>query len=154
MGSTSLVIELAERYGWRPAGTVFPERPDDMMFFMPDRDICEDEAEDEVTAYEDRLLGDYFSNSGQFVTDEDAANLATAIARALPDIPNHPAMRHKRKEHAMPLRVAKWCELMPGPRPMPSCQHAVNAMEWFSGPEKRRLVEFTRFCTAGGFSIR
>lgn len=55
------VLQIAQRYGWKPAGTV-----------------DQDEPEWDST---------YFSNDGQTVTTEDATALADALERALDDIP-------------------------------------------------------------------
>ena len=102
---------------------------------------------------EEFLLRDYFSNLGQFVTDEDAKRMALSLESALPDIPDHDALGSKLRRNALPRRIASWERIIPGPVPPPSRLEAVNAFEWFSGKEKRRLVSFVNFCKRGGFFI-
>ena len=61
-------LELAEAHGWQPAGTEPPIDP-------------------ETGGELDRSWdGDYFSNGNQLVTGEDAADLARALERALPEM--------------------------------------------------------------------
>ena len=62
------ILNLAERYGWHPMGTVEPEW----------------EGEPDAPPWH----GSYSSNDGQRVLAADAANLAAALARALPDLPD------------------------------------------------------------------
>ena len=54
------IIELAERFGWQPAGTVF--NGDEPSQFPP-----RGTTEWSRVEYDEQLLGDYFSNSGQLV---------------------------------------------------------------------------------------
>ena len=54
------IYGLAVEFGWEPAGTICP-------------DGCDPE----------NWEGDYFSNDGQLITDEDAAALAAALRRAI-----------------------------------------------------------------------
>ncbi len=63
------LTELAYRYGWVPLGV----RP----------------------TGGGRRSADYFCNSGRRVDDEDARNLADALERSLPDIPEHDALGSK-----------------------------------------------------------
>ncbi len=63
------VKELAEMYGWQPAGTTVP-----------------DDAEWD---------GRYDTKEGQRITDADARNLAAALECSLPDIPNANALKGK-----------------------------------------------------------
>jgi hypothetical protein len=67
---------------------------------------------------------DYFSNSGQRVTDDDAKALAAALARALPDIPDAGDPERGR-----------------------------GLLERFCGSEKPYLGAFVEFCRRGGFAI-
>ena len=140
-------VELAERYGWQPAGTVFDEPQFDVIFGPPDA------AEDERDLRESRFLNDYFSNSGQWLTPPDAQNMANSLENALPDIPDHDAMSHKLRRNARPMRIAYLFEIIPGSNGPPRDHDAVSAFEWFSGKEKQRLIDFIRFCQAGGFRI-
>lgn len=68
------VLKLAYYYGWKPAGTeagqwIDPETGELIEQMSPDPETWESM--------------DYFSNSFQWVTDEDAANIADALERAL-----------------------------------------------------------------------
>jgi hypothetical protein len=68
VGTWGSLLRMAYSYGWEPAGT------------QPGP----------VYGDSDRLWdGDYFTNSGQVLTNEDAAALADALERALLDIPDH-----------------------------------------------------------------
>ena len=58
-----LALEIAERHGWNPAGTIAPG---------------DWEGEEEWE-------GDYFTMDGQRVSPEDAARLAVALEKALAD---------------------------------------------------------------------
>ena len=68
------VLDLAMRYGWRPVGTVSPQR-----------------------AVVEHIIwdGSYAANSGQTVTTEDAEMMAAALEKALPDIPSREAIVDK-----------------------------------------------------------
>jgi hypothetical protein len=68
-------LRLAERYGWRPAGT-----------------HVEDSG---------RWTGSYFSRAEQMVMAEDAVALAHALEVALPDVPKHDAMKNLRTRLGM-----------------------------------------------------
>jgi hypothetical protein len=59
----TFLIHFAERYGWQPRGTLPPES------LEPGR----------------QWEGNYDSNDGQYVTPEDARDLAAAVARGLAD---------------------------------------------------------------------
>lgn len=143
------VVEIAEDYGWKPEGTVFDELPEG-SFIFGDGDDPEEYVRGEIEEY---FLRDYFSNDGQWVTDEDAEALAAALESALEDIPNSDAIGHKDPRNAWPRRVAKWCQLMPGGEPVPTLRETISAPEWFSGERKKQLVAFIAFCRAGGFEI-
>jgi hypothetical protein len=84
--------------------------------------------------------GGYFTNDDQRVTTEDAAALADALERALPDVPRHEAMAHKTVELPGGLRVMK-------------ADADESPLEWFSGEGRDQLVEFIRYCRAGEFVI-
>ena len=56
-----LILHLAERFGWQPAGTT---PPDDLPAGL-------------------RWEGNYFGNEGQRVADEDAVALAAALRKAV-----------------------------------------------------------------------
>ena len=64
LGGTTFgrMLQLAQRYGWHPAGTVSGERD---------------------------WSGTYFGACGQVITAEDGARLADALEKALPDLADH-----------------------------------------------------------------
>ena len=66
------VLQLAQEYGWQPTGTQAP------TFTLADGTV------EAVEGWS----GTYLSNSYQRVGDEDAANIAEALRRALGDIPD------------------------------------------------------------------
>ena len=74
---------------------------------------------------------------GDYVDEERAARLAGALEKALPDIPEHDAVRDR----------TEWI----GDYHLPT-QH-VAPTEWFSGPAKIYYKEFIRHCRAGGFRV-
>lgn len=104
------ILQLAVAHGWKPTGTVH-EAPE--------------------------WGGNYWSNDGQEVTDADAAAIADAIERALPDVPDHDALAHKRNPDGKSIPFGT----------------PVNAYELFSGERKKQLREFIEFCRRGGFRI-
>jgi hypothetical protein len=71
------VFDLAIEHGWEPAGTEAPswEEPDGCTG-QPSYDPKE-------------WNGGYFSNDGQYVTPEDARNLADALERVINDMPEY-----------------------------------------------------------------
>jgi len=62
------LIDMAQRYGWNPAGTSHPD-PEYVEFDGRGHD------------------GGYYPPTGQRVGQKDACHLAEALERALPDIP-------------------------------------------------------------------
>ena len=71
----SSVLELAYKYGWKPAGTepgawVDPETG---------------ELDGQLSPDPDKWSGTYFSNDCQWVTEGDAAGIADALEHALKD---------------------------------------------------------------------
>jgi hypothetical protein len=72
------MLELAYEYGWQPAGTepgqwCDPETGELVEQMSPDPD---------------EWNGGYLSNDNQWVTEEDAANIAEALERALENEPD------------------------------------------------------------------
>jgi len=131
-------LELARMHGWEPMGTVAPNIS--RMFTTEQEEklgaegIARKQAEFE--AKWERY--NYFSNSGQNVSEEDAHNLADAVEKALEDIP-----RHRAREGG-----AGWL-----PQPIEKNPKA-NLVEYFSGSEGREHLEkFVTFCRAGAFCI-
>lgn len=78
ISSWSALLRLAERYGWQAAGTTLYKYE------------CDDDEENCVRTdvVDHEWNGTYFSNDGQVVGSEDASNLANALEKALPDIPD------------------------------------------------------------------
>ena len=76
--SWSKILKLASEYGWKPRGTE-PERWHDAATGR----LCE-----QLSPNPDEWDGSYSSNDFQWVTDEDAANIAYALEQALDDIPD------------------------------------------------------------------
>jgi hypothetical protein len=129
-------LKLAELYGWEPAGTEAPKRDD------PDE--AEDPEDEEWEEVERVWGGGYCTNDGQWVSSEDAENLADALESALPDIPGHDALENKTRE----------IMTKEGPMRVIPAGADVNPLESFSGPtQKAYLRKFIEFCRAGGFNI-
>ncbi len=84
----------------------------------------------------------YQYNDGCRVSAEDAHQLADALERALPDIPNHDAMEHKTIQFGSD----------PADRAIP-CGTEYTPAEYFSGTGKAMLRDFIEFCRQGGFEI-
>jgi hypothetical protein len=121
------VLELAYEHGWEPAGTKAPE----FTFYAPDG-VTVDEVETRTwrQLYRD-WNGSYFGNAFQVVSDEDAANIAEALERALDDVSDEGGGRHL----------------------LPPAQHQAARRGELSQEDKDYLQEFIKFCRAGAFSI-
>jgi hypothetical protein len=83
-GTWRAVLELAHEHGWELAGT----KPPEFTVYAPDGVTV-----DEVATRAERQRyanwdGGYFWNEYQVVCDEDAANIADALERALDDVPD------------------------------------------------------------------
>jgi hypothetical protein len=128
------LLKMAGVYGWEPAGTLAPHLTNRDGQRVDDGCNPVDDAE-----YEASWNGAYFYNEGQSVTDEDARNLANAIERALPDVPDQDVLGDKATVHPSGARGV-------------SLETPVNPFEWFGG-RKEQLRDFIVFCRAGGFSI-
>lgn len=120
------VLELAQRYGWEPRGTLPPE----------------DWMEVGGEAGESWDWDDYGSNEGQLVTAEDAAGIAQALESALSDpgaaaaLAEMGAEERRQIEQMLPPEVAASFAGMP------------------SFEEYRPTIEqFAVFCRKGGFRI-
>lgn len=131
------VLELAYRYGWVPAGTELDH------FGKVDEEL----AEQYRHPYED-WDGTYFGNSFQWVTAEDAANIAQALERALEDIPDEDTVSELAARLSFELEGA-------GVRSIDKeLEKRISVLDWFSGEEgKQFLREFIAFCRVGGFRI-
>jgi hypothetical protein len=116
-----LALAAMRAYGWKPAGTLAP------------KDWASDGGGREWS-------GGYFWNGGQTVTAEDAARLASALERALDDIPDAYSAWHKAVEgkDGGPL-IPVGANLSP--------------LEALSGENKTAVREFITFCRQGAFEI-
>lgn len=122
----AIILELAERFGWEPRGTLPPEGLE--------------EADDEPMEPWD---GDnYGSNDGQIVTAEDAAAIADALQAALSDpeasavLAEMGAVQRQQVEQMVPPEVAASFAALP------------------SFEQYRPTIEsFIAFCRKGRFRI-
>ena len=112
------VLALAEMNGWEPAGTVLEQ--------------------------ELGWSGGYDTNDGQTVTAEDAARLADALERALPDLPDHDAL-----EHNGPIKDIPGL----GPTKLFALTEQISPVELFSGNGKERLRQFITSCRVDSFQL-
>jgi hypothetical protein len=114
------LLALAEKNGWQPKGTSAPKD------------------------YKETWDGSYWYNSGEIVAEEDAANLATALEKALPTLPEKEITIPKAEFATDPStrlpRIANWDNI--------PLEH------FFSGPFGRKSIEeFIAFCRKGSFEI-
>jgi len=138
--SWAKALELARLYGWRPMGT----HPPSMIDFR------------ELDAY---WNGTYLTNDGQVVKAEDAHSLASALERALDDIPDVNIQINWSSMFWLNDDLPAW--LSPHERAMieEGLQDGlldtmgIHPFDFFAGDEKRHLVEFIRFCRLGSFEI-
>jgi hypothetical protein len=131
-----MVLTLAINHGWKPAGTEPPEP----TFFREDGTVDEEMTEAYRQAYEDWNATNYYTNDFQWVTDEDAANIADALERALTHVPD---------ERTMAMKAA----LTPSGVPFDVLEH-LTPLDWCSGADgKAHIREFIDFCRTGAFCI-
>ena len=76
-------LKLAWEHGWEPAGT----KPPEWTAYTPDGVVDEEATRAERQRYAN-WDGLYCSNNRQVICDEDAANIADALERALDDVPS------------------------------------------------------------------
>jgi hypothetical protein len=131
------VLKLAYDYGWKPAGTE-PGRWIDEMGEL-DKQMCPDPETWESM--------DYFSNGYQWVTDEDAGNIAEALERALEDIPD--------EDTVGVLAASLSFDPVGGEVSGIDTEQEKNLtpLDWFSGEYKQMVREFIDYCRAGEFFI-
>src|SRR5439155_23608076 len=120
-----LMLALAERYGWHPAGTAAPDE------LAVDAGIWRGEPSE--------WDGRYFPAYGQNVTEADAKGLAAALETALPDIPDHDAVEDKNSGTGINW---EWFHKAP--------DSTVNPFEAFSGANKKTLSDFIVHCREEG----
>src|SRR5215208_2801155 len=137
------ILELAYEYGWKPQGT----EPGQW---------CDENGEliKQLSPDPNEWNGGYFSSDHQWVTHEDAANIAGALQRALDYIED--ANTEKKRVEYGPGELPT----SPIERSLVEQGFVVNVpnaslspVEYFSGEAKQMVRDFIRFCQAGGFSI-
>jgi hypothetical protein len=157
-GRWGAVLKLAHEHGWEPAGTVPPE----FTVYAPDGVTV-----DEVRTRAERQSyanweGGYFTNDTQVVSDEDAANIADALERALDDVPYggngddllnstqyQAAQRGELSREELDKVLEQVMERRAGSPPRIPPQTPT----WYFAGEKDYLREFITFCRAGAFVI-
>jgi hypothetical protein len=146
------LLRLAEQYGWEPEGTTLD--PEHLADREEDEELSPEEVAAEVAESLEKWEGGYCTNDFQVVSAEDARNLADALEKALPDIPEHDAVGHKAldlstyspemREQLKALGVGR---LFPVDAP-------ISVLERFSGKRGRDYLKgFIAFCRAGEFTI-
>jgi hypothetical protein len=133
-------LELARLYDWQPMGTLPP----------PIYDFHKLEAD---------WSGTYLTNDGQTVKVEDARFLAAALERSLPDIPAWNKKIDWSSKFWLEDDLPEW--LSPEEKVLIEEELedglldvlGTHPLEFFAGDEKRRLVDFIRFCRLGSFEI-
>ncbi len=124
------LMNLAQIYGWNPAGTLEPPEWD--------REANED------------WNSSYDIFAGEWVTDDDARGLAAALDQALDDLP----------DNSMPDRIIETeIEEIDREGEVSISFHIIepnkslNLFETFGGQYKSDLKAFIRFANKGGFHI-
>ncbi len=121
----SKVLLLAYEYGWEPLGT--------------EMDGWINSETGELIEPPDEWNGNYTSNEGQWVTEEDASRIADALEDALEDIPDREV-----DKTGVVHRPVSLFDLL---------RDRTDPLEFFSGAGKRRIRAVIKFCRAGGFRI-
>ncbi len=138
----SLVVKLAHCYGWEPAGTTIPVLGPDTQHGA------------RTPQEADEWRGAYCANNLQIVNAEDARAMASAVERALPDIPNQDVIKNRERfwEDTGDLfngSLVVQLQGLPG-HDFPSREG--NLLEVWSG-SKDYLREFIAFARKGEFDI-
>jgi hypothetical protein len=151
-------LELAHEHGWEPAGTESPG----VTVYAPDGVTV-----DEVGTRTERQRyanwdGDYLTNAYQVVSDEEAANIAEALVRALDDVPDEGGGNHlltpaqhqaAHRGELSPEEFKKALEQFMERRADSPPQIPPQTPAWYFAGNKDYPREFITFCRAGGFSI-
>jgi hypothetical protein len=133
-------LELAQIYGWRPAGTCPPRHID---FYQLNAEWS----------------GRYFTNDGQMVKAEDARALAAALERALDHISDATEKVDWNAEFLVEEDLPEW--LSPEEKDLIEEElhdtlldivH-IHPLDFFAGAEKQYLKSLIRFCRLGSFEI-
>jgi hypothetical protein len=157
-------LELAREHGWEPAAT---EPPEEFVVYAPDGVTVHEEATQQERKAWEGWDGSYLYNSRQVVTDEDAANIAASLERALEDIPEEGGATDKlltpeqyQRMHRSELPHEEFDEALEGfvERQRERKRGGITQIRpqtpanYFAG-QKDWLREFITFCRAGGFSV-
>jgi hypothetical protein len=152
------ILELAHEYGWEPAGT----KPPEFIVYAPDGVTVDEVA---TRSWRQRYAnwdGGYFSNDYQVVCDEDAANIADALERALDDVPDEGGGGHvltpaqyqaAQRDELSQEDLDKATEQFMERRAASPPQIPPQTPAWYFAGEKDYLREFITFCRAGEFAI-
>jgi hypothetical protein len=150
--------ELAHEHGWEPAGTEPPE----FKVYAPDGVTVDEVA---TQAYRQHYFdwgGGYFTHNHQVVSDEDAANIADALERALDDVPDEGGGGHllTPAQHQAAQRDELWQEELDKAIEQFMERQAASPPQippqtpaWYFAGDKDYLREFIAFCRAGAFFI-
>lgn len=143
------VLELARQYGWEPAGTMAPPSTVHNADGTVDMELTQGYRK----AYAN-WDGNYHINARQWVTDEDAANIADALERALDDIPDFDT-DEKVKEYTPDTPTGDPVLQMLAQMGLGGVgpDDSLSPVEFFSGAAKEKVWGFIAYCRAGGFSI-
>jgi len=133
-----MVLDLAQRHGWQPAGTAAP------AYYQ--------------AAGDPDWSGGYLSNDGQTVTAEDARAIAGALEKALAAMPDS-AVAARLLPYKRPADFAEVVERFLEEYELAEChprQPAVSAEsppeEWFAA-DRELLLDFIDYCRQGEFAI-
>jgi hypothetical protein len=144
------VLELAQQYGWEPAGTEM--QPTEVL--DADGNI-DHELTDQFMAIREDWDGNYVTNDWQHVSDDDAAHIADALERALDDIPDFDSGEKAKKftPDEPPVNPVARALLAAGFKPFVASNDLLSPVEFFSGEGKQKIRDFIDYCRAGGFEI-
>jgi hypothetical protein len=151
--SWSMMLDIAQQYGWKPMGTVL------IQWYFEDGTPCYPEPIE--------WDGGYMSNDGQAVNVDDAKALANALESALDDIPEFGALTPKVLTLSSSEEIKDYIEVSKSPlvtgiikllgsgdeTNIQVPNSLVSPLEYFSGKRKHLVIEFIEFCRRGLFFI-
>lgn len=155
----SKVLNLANMYGWKPAGTII-----DFDVHLPQNPTPEEKAKSEARLRE--WDGTYFTNDQQLVTKEDALAIAAALEQSLGDIPENDEDIPDQNIYSSTIQTtspypfenqidgilqAVKNELGDFPHNAPN--RNLHPFEYFGGHNKQGVIYFIAFCKEGAFRI-
>jgi hypothetical protein len=145
------MLHLAELYGWEPEGTTLD--PEHLASVMQEEDLPPEEAAAQIAQAQESWQGGYGTNDFQVVSAQDAAALADALERALPDLPKYNALEHKGRDvSSFPPELCDQLRALGVSQLIPA-DADINPFERFSGRGRDYLRGFIAFCRAGAFNI-